>query len=483
MNRSTSRRSATLIALAFIGAGCTDQPKPLEPTLAASGRLLASAASETANHLVIAKDASAPKLSAAITQLGGNIERKYDAIGVMSVSGLTDAAAQQLEKRSDVLEVELDVPVQWLAPEIESFTSLEAPSDAPISETDQSGAAFFNAWQWNMRQIDADRAWLTTDQGEGALVCTLDTGIDAGHLDLIGKVDLAKSKSFVPTEPNPVQDFRGHGTQVAALIASRGIGMASVAPDARLCAVKVLNRTGSGAFDWVIAGIIHATDVRADVINMSLGAYIYSKSPGNVALIEALQRALDYASNKGTLVIASAGNGDPITQLGINLDNDTPDFIHVPSQLQKVISVGATGPFRLMNFDQLAFYSNHGTTGVDMTAPGGNARGGGFLGDGIVSACSRFARASCASGGIYLAGLNGTSLAAPHVSGAAAVFATNTRAKGGDNTDLVKRYDARFLEGCLEKGLEKVNVPNMDVLHGKGRLNVELSMLCGSSPK
>jgi thermitase len=98
--------------------------------------------------------------------------------------------------------------------------------------------------QWNIRQIRADDAWLRTPQGSGALVCVLDTGVDPDHIDLAGKVDLGKSVSFVPGES--ILDFFFHGTAVASIITSNGIGVASVAPDARLCAVKVLDRNGFG---------------------------------------------------------------------------------------------------------------------------------------------------------------------------------------------------------------------------------------------
>jgi thermitase len=178
------------------------------------------------------------------------------------------------------------------------------------TQSDQSGATYF-ADQWNLRVIQADDAWLTTPQGEGALVCVLDTGIDPNHQDLEGKVDLAKSAFFVSAEPS-ILDFEGHGSFVAALISSNGIGMGSVAPDARLCAVKVLDRTGSGEVAWIIAGILHAANVGADVMNMSLSAIIPTadlrENRAEIKeLIQALQRAVDYARRRGTLSVAAAG--------------------------------------------------------------------------------------------------------------------------------------------------------------------------------
>lgn len=474
------RRIISLLGIAALAA-CSDS-LPVELTRAPAPRLSqvlapTSALSDAAaaEHVVLTTGSTGPEFDAAVKALGGTIVRRHDAIGVMAISGLSPSAVSALEARGEVKGVAPDAQVSWVPPALglEARIMEHASTETVSTETDQSTAFFYTRYQWNMRQIDADVAWRTTDQGAGALVCILDTGIDPNHIDLRGgKVDLAKSRSFVPSEPF-IEDLNFHGTFVAALISSNGLGMASVAPDARLCAVKVLARNGRGAFSWIIAGMMHATDVRADVMNLSLGAYFNSKEPGALVLIEALQRALEYASNKGTLVVAASGNN------ALNLDTDTPDWIHVPSQLQKVVSVGATAPVAQQNFDRLASYSNFGTTGNDLTAPGGDFVPGGVLEDLVLSACSSFV---CGGPNFYLLG-GGTSFAAPHVSGAAAVFATNTKAFGGDNTDLVKRYDARYLEGCIVKGLERPNVPNSDVLHGQGRLNVERSMLCGSSPK
>jgi subtilisin family serine protease len=509
---------ASLLAAFVVGCAENVTPTQISPIDAAASLSLSGSTTE---YVVLTTGSVGSDFEAAVTALGGTIVRRHDAIGVMAVSGLSPSAAAALGARGDVKGVAADARLSWIPPVrslAERAISLDATADAPAAQAAQNTAFFFNFYQWNMRQIDADAAWFTTDQGTGALVCVLDTGIDPGHLDLrptvanpAGKVDFARSVSFVTGDPSvpgvpAFMDWNFHGTFVAGLISSNGFGIASVAPNARLCAVKVLNKNGVGAWSWIIAGIMHATDVRADVMNLSLGAFVHTKEPGGLVLIEALQRALDYASNKGTLVVASSGND------GLNLDQkedvarvlnlldpdnvvpDTPDWLHIPSQLQKVVSVGATAPHNQQNFDGLATYSNHGTTGNDMTAPGGDLLAGGQVRDLILAPCSRGVfipdpdpappdnTLNCRGGTTYVFA-SGTSFASPHVAGAAAVFATNTKAYGGDNTTLVKRYDARFLEGCLEKGLERPNVPNSDVLHGKGRLNVERSMLCGSSPK
>ena len=108
-------------------------------------------------------------------------------------------------------------------------------------------------------------------------------------------MDLSISGSFIATEPY-VEDENFHGSFVAALIASRGIGIASVAPNAHLCALKVLGKSGSGTFGALIDAIIYAATstarggAGADVINMSLGAYVDRTDPGAQELIEALEQ-------------------------------------------------------------------------------------------------------------------------------------------------------------------------------------------------
>ena len=299
------------------------------------------------------------------------------------------------------------------------------------------------------------------------LVCDLDSGVDANHLDLAGKVDLAKSASFV-AEEDGIIDRDSHGTAVSALIVSNGIGIASVAPDAMLCQVKVLNGDGVGSFADIIAGIVYATDAGADVINMSLGAYFSRREDGAKELVRAVQRAVNYASRRGVVVVAAAGNGDDFG-VGINLNRDPRSYIAIPAELDHVISVGATAPINQQNFEQIASYSNYGASGVDVFAPGGDFVEGGVVEDLILTACSSaMIFFDCSSGADYLFAA-GTSFASPLVSGEAALIQSTL--PGDQNDEVIAR--------CILRSANNPSGRSIDRLYGRGIVDVVGGLSCG----
>jgi thermitase len=238
--------------------------------------------------------------------------------------------------------------------------------------------------------VDAPGAWSRTRGDQGVRIAILDTGIDAGHPDLAGKVVAAANF----TASNTVQDLSGHGTHVAGVAAAsfdNALGIAGVAPLAQLMDVKVLavdesGRTGGDCAD-VADGVVWAIDHGADVLNLSLG----SAGP-----CLALQTAVAYASSHGALVVAAAGN-----------EGSTSRFY--PAAFPDVLSVAAT-----TNRDQLAGFSNRGANWVDVAAPG----------EGIVSTLPTYDNGT---GAINYGYLSGTSMAAPVVSGIAALIFPLTR--------------------------------------------------------
>ncbi|GAB3954000.1 S8 family serine peptidase [Micromonospora vulcania] len=246
-----------------------------------------------------------------------------------------------------------------------------------------------------MPQIGAPAAYQAGFTGQGVRVAVLDTGVDAGHPDLAGRI--AESHNF--TEATETGDTVGHGTHVASIIAGSGAASGGkyrgVAPDATLLAGKVCEDQGCSE-SAILAGMQWAAvDVHADVINMSLGG---SDTP-EVDPLEAAVESL--TAQTGALFVISAGNAG------------TDGSVGSPSTANAALSVGAVD-----RDDALADFSSRGPRvgdgGLkpDLTAPGVEivaARGEGTLlgepvGEGYVS-------------------LSGTSMAAPHVTGAVALLA------------------------------------------------------------
>lgn len=237
--------------------------------------------------------------------------------------------------------------------------------------------------QWGLSMVEADAAYAAAT-GEGVVVAVIDTGIESSHADLQGQI--ADAISLVAGGPG---DGDGHGTHVSGIVSARtgnGIGVASVAPGARVLSIRVLDDSGAGTSSDVAAAIDLAIARGAAVINLSLGPEI----PGEP--VPEIAAALDRAVNAGAVVAAAAGNsGLP--------------FCENPVAEGRVLCVGAVDRNR-----NRSFFSNFGD-GLALMAPGGS--GLPFAGEGIVSTWR---------GGGY-SEVHGTSQATPHVAGVAALLA------------------------------------------------------------
>lgn len=189
--------------------------------------------------------------------------------------------------------------------------------------------------------IDVPLAWDTTYGG--VKVAILDCGINESHPDLAGKV--VDRKDFT-TSVSGTNDVYGHGTHVAGIVAAvtnNNDGVAGVCPGCTLLNGKVLDDNGSGAYSWIANGIIWAADNGAKVINLSLGGPTKSTT---------LENAVNYAWNKGVVVVAAAGNS-----------NDSS--YTYPAAYTNSIAVAATD-----NQDNRAYFSSYGSKWVDIAAPG-----------------------------------------------------------------------------------------------------------------
>jgi subtilisin family serine protease len=460
---------AIIVTFALFAVACTsDRPSPSAPAMAdASAAMATSLAAVNADRHIIQlrPGASVDAMAARVLSMGGRVERTHAGMGLVITHGLSAASASTIRSSSDVLHMTSDRTVQWIpsnaAHHLGASQAKVATSRVP--HVDQSGAEFF-PFQWNLPVIHANAAWLVTREGSNPMVCDLDTGVDPTHIDLVGKINLAVSTSFVATEPD-ILDRNTHGTYVSALISSNGIGMASVAPETELCQVKVLDQTGSGSFGDVISGVIYAADVNTDVINMSLGAVLSPRDTGVIQLAEMFQAAVDYALRHGVTIAAAAGN---------DADNlAAVDSIVLPAELFGVLSVGATAPTGQQNFDQIASYSDFGFPGTTLFAPGGDfqPQNGGVVQDLILSACSSFAvhllpAIDCTNHETYIFD-DGTSAASPHVAGEAAILKSDVHRTDHSRPDILT-------PACIINGTDRILTGGRypDPLYGFGRIDI-----------
>ena len=303
--------------------------------------------------------------------------------------------------------------------------------------------------QWGLTQIKAPEAWAADARGTNAVVAVVDTGVDLTHPDL--QANLVGGGDVTPADtqgcPGP-QDEEGHGTHVsgiAAAVTNNGIGGAGTAPAAKIMPVRVLDAEGSADDATVIAGIKFAADQGADVINLSLGGpQVIGQAP---PLNEEIAAAVDYAYTKGAVVVAAAGN-------------ESMPLCSYPAAAENAICVGAVdrsgAPSYFSNFPASPEES------VGVRAPGG-AGGPLFCEDSgeIWSSVWPEGDPCKDTGQGDLSGYDafpGTSMAAPFVSGLAAVLA----AKGLSNGQILE---------CIKA--TSSNEGSYDPVMGYGIVNVE----------
>lgn len=271
---------------------------------------------------------------------------------------------------------------------------------------------FENSYQWHHDVIDTYAAWGVTTGNSFVKVAVLDTGVNASHKELAGRVE-----SYQVNSKLGAKDDNGHGSHVAGLIAAsmdNGAGGAGVAPGVTIQSFKVLDAEGGGTSDDIIEAVYLAVEKDAWIINMSLGGYIYNY---------AYEQAIKYAYDNGVTVIVAMGN-------------DSSNIKCYPAAFSKyVIAVGASD-----YTNNRTFFSNWGSW-IDVSAPGYNMWSTGE-----------------ASTGHYRR-MSGTSQATPVVAGVAALYMS---ANGWvDPATMEKVLESSCVKGGSNLGKGIVNAANM----------------------
>ena len=269
--------------------------------------------------------------------------------------------------------------------------------------------------EWHLQRVQALSAWDYTTGNPGTVIAVIDSGINAAHPDLAGRV--LPGYDFLNNDTDTSDSF-GHGTAVAGVVLAAGDndqGVAGVAYGCSVLPVKVVDDSGFATYSDIAEGIRYATDQGARVINISIAGSTASST---------LQDAVDYAWSHNVLVVAAAGNNA----------NNVPQY---PAACEHVVAVSATEPD-----DSLAYFSSYGSY-VTLSAPGDN-----------IWTTQRDLSNPYGS-------WRGTSFASPIVAATAALVASANPALA--NADVV---------GVLEATADDIGAPGYDTAYGYGRVNV-----------
>ncbi|ASV66545.1 S8 family serine peptidase [Cytobacillus sp. FSL W7-1323] len=348
------------------------------------------------------------------------LETKYEKRWDFGKEGFTaDVSAKELQTLQATKNVEVQKVNEMSIATVTGEVSKAEVTAVPSSQT-----------PWGIKSIYNNQSLTATSGGNGIKVAVLDTGVYTNHIDLAGSAE--QCKDFTQSSPlvnGSCTDRQGHGTHVAGTVlahgGSDGQGVYGVAPDAKLWAYKVLGDNGSGYSDDIAAAIRHVADQATStgskvVINMSLG------SSGKDSLISS---AVDYAYNKGVLVVAAAGNS-----------GSGSNTIGYPGALVNAVAVAAlenvqqNGTYRVANFSSRGNPSTDGDyviqeRDIEVSAPGAAVESTWY------------------NGGYNT--ISGTSMATPHVAGLAAkIWAANPSwSKSTLRTELQNRAKVYDIKG------------------------------------
>jgi subtilisin family serine protease len=434
---------ALVAVFAPVGAGGTAAaPRPAKkPAQAVPGELL----------IGFKSGVTAAEQKQVLARIGATEKRKFKQIhgALARVSASTTASALD--------RLHSDPRVRYAEPNFVVSADV-TPNDPFFSREwglNNNGFPVSGRWGTPDADIDAPEAWSVTTGSDAVTVAVIDTGIDYSHPDLSsqmwinpgencagcrndgidndgnGYVDDWRGWDFANGDNDPMDD-NGHGTHVAGTIGAagnNGIGITGVTWRLRLLPLKFLSAAGTGTTADAVSAVLYAADKGASVLNNSWGGDEYS---------QALADAITVADSHGELFVAAAGNS--------GTDNDAMPTYPASYALPNVLTVAATD-----NSDQLAYFSNVGRKSVDLAAPGLNIY-------------------STWPGATYQY-MSGTSMAAPHVSGAAALAKAAFPSASGVG-----------LKALLLDSADPLASLSSYTATG-GRLNVNNAVACNGAPK
>ncbi|MET8227869.1 S8 family serine peptidase [Streptomyces sp. NPDC005301] len=377
----------------------------------------------------------------AIAKAGGTVVVAYEKIGVIVVHSANPDFGKQIRAVRGVQSAGATRTVPLTAAGTTDEGAAQYLSAAQVAKAEAgatvSGEEPLEADQWDLRAIGADKAAKINPGSRKVTVAVIDTGVDDTHPDLAPNFSTSQSANCVggkaDTSPGawrPANPDHYHGTHVAGEIAAarNGIGVAGVAPGVKVAGIKVADPVSELFYpESVVCAFVFAADHGVEVTNNSyyVDPWLYNcmDDPDQRAIVDAVNRAQQYAQKKGTLNLASAGNSNDDLDSDALLDDSSPDdstpvprtvdpheCFDVPTQLPGVVTVSATGVTGAKSY-----YSTYGNGVIDIAAPGGDKYQ-------IPDTPSKNGRILSTMPGNQYGFLQGTSMASPHAAGVAALL-------------------------------------------------------------